>query len=213
MAIKIVERLYNYEKRGGVNENMSEEEKNDQDSLISGDTAKKALVAGGAGLAGSAALMANKDIRKKTKKSFKAVKEEVKGQAKDQAKDVVDDMPKTKNAAAASVVGKKFYDTFEQVREAKDDIKENFEGVGDKLKDKAEGFKDSAQDAKGKLKDQVENAKEEIKDNELTNPGGSGSSDDGIKKASDLKGYSDVKGYSEIKGASSIKGVNQIKKP
>ncbi|WP_198153384.1 hypothetical protein [Thalassobacillus sp. C254] len=49
-----------------------------------------------------------KKVRKKAKKAKEHTKEEI----KDQAKDTVDDMPKTKNAAAATAVGKKVLQPF-----------------------------------------------------------------------------------------------------
>nr|WP_147804076.1 YtxH domain-containing protein [Alkalicoccus halolimnae]TXF85128.1 hypothetical protein FTX54_09925 [Alkalicoccus halolimnae] len=136
------------------------------------------------------------------KKKYNETKEAVKDEAVDQAKEFADDHPKAKSAAAATGIGKKFYDTFEQAREAKDDIKESFEEVGDKLGETKEKFKDRAEDAKDELENQMDNAKEEIKDNAFTRDK---DDDDGIKSAADIKGYSGVKGASSIKGASYIK--------
>lgn len=69
---------------------------------------RAALVAGGIGLAGASLSLVNKKVRKKAKKAKEHTKEEI----KDQAKDTVDDMPKTKNAAAATAVGKKVLQPF-----------------------------------------------------------------------------------------------------
>ncbi|WP_298784745.1 hypothetical protein [uncultured Marinococcus sp.] len=146
--------------------------------------------------------------------------------------------PQAANAVAAAYMGKKFFNTLESARLAKEhaqekvqETKQALEGKGEEAQEKlqkaVEQAKEKGQEAQGKLGEATGQLQENIQ-------GGSNKSGKGggkilrslpEKGLSDLKGMEDIKGpsniksysesrlrsYDEVKGVDDIKGISELK--
>ncbi|WP_088035539.1 YtxH domain-containing protein [Evansella clarkii] len=155
--------------------------------------------------AGGAALLLNSNTRETVMNKLQNSKKKAKEEAKDQGEDLLDDMPKTKNAAKATFIGKKFYNTFEKLRGVKEDMKDNLGDAKEKLQEQGENAKENFQQLGENAKEEAQDAKEHVKEN----IGGSSSDDDeGIKKPSDIPKATQIKGYPDVKGVNHIKSAD-----
>ncbi|WP_026700512.1 hypothetical protein [Salibacterium aidingense] len=150
------------------------------------------------------------------KNSTEEIKEEAKETAAETVKKETEDRPKAKNAAAASLIGKKFYDAFEKARIVKEKAKENAEEAAQKVKQAGEGasekLKNQTEEAKEQVQEKVEDTKEQVEEHGIPFQSETNRDNTDGPPNSVIKSKKDLQGCKDIKGVRYIKGINELKR-